>query len=112
MLTYWLFSQYSFKRLRKTVSCISRWPSFVIIEVICDDFPLSGFYEGQSTTEEIEKGSLELKIDVDQLKQHSPILKIISGSVKKLSKKFLKYVLVWSNNWRLLLKNDNLNHLH
>ena len=73
-----------------TLCCVLRKTTFVITEVSCDDFPLSGFYEGQSTPDQPEQMKLELKIDVDQLKLHSPILKIISGSVIKLSKEFFK----------------------
>ena len=66
---------------KDTFWCALQKTSFIITE--SDNFPLSGFYEGKSTNEETGKGSLELKIDVDQIKLHSPVLEIVSGTVIK-----------------------------
>ena len=63
--------------------------------------PVSGCFEGKFYHKTVGQATLELKIDVDQIKEHSPVLNVVSGSIVKTKGEFLRYVGL-GRNFRVL----------
>ncbi|XP_078491878.1 uncharacterized protein LOC144747600 [Ciona intestinalis] len=55
------------------------------------DPPFSGLYKGEHSAGRDAKAELELKIDLDELREYSEVLHMISGSITKTSDRRLNW---------------------